>query len=167
MLTDRLEIVNERLAQVEIQRCTPAAIVSVKALLDSVAREGNLAPEPLPALYGACQSFWVAVEDTKIIGCVSLRSLTEDIGEIRLLAVAKDMQGVGIGHDLVTCVLQEAIAYQLKLVLAFSKAPLFFLKNGFQMAPGGTGSESVRVIRQTLGFKDLPESALTLMDLSA
>ena len=165
MLTERLEQVNERLDRLQIRHGIPSAVRGIKSLLDGFAAKGLLPYESEGILYGACQSFWTVFEGEQLVGCSSLRILSDEVGELRSLAVARDMQGVGIGRDLLHYALQEADAYGLKHVCAFTVCPEFFSRNGFRTYPASEFPIPEREIRQVLGFEDLSGSVVAVMDL--
>jgi amino-acid N-acetyltransferase len=69
---------------------------------------------------------------SSIIGVSALGICWEDLAEIRSLAIAKDVQGRGLGSQLVETCLEEARSLGLKKVFTLSYVPGFFSKLGFK-----------------------------------
>ena len=60
-------------------------------------------------LYQSIREFFVAVDDeNRVVGCVALHVFWEDLSEIRCLAVAEHVQGLGIGRRLVDACWESA-----------------------------------------------------------
>jgi amino-acid N-acetyltransferase len=83
-------------------------------------------------LYERLRNFLVVEENNKIIGCVALKIVWKDLGEIRSLAISKKHQGKGYGKILVKKALNEAKALDLKKIFTLTYVPEFFEKLGFE-----------------------------------
>jgi amino-acid N-acetyltransferase len=87
-------------------------------------------------LYESIREFCVAVdEENHVIGCAALHVFWEDLAEIRCLAVAEHLQGLGVGRRLVDD--------------CWSTARDFFLRCGYRIIektelPHGIWGECVR-----------------------
>lgn len=115
-----------------------AIIQDVKAihkLLSYYADQGLLLPRSLSELYDHLRDHFVLEEQgtqSSIIGVSALGICWEDLAEIRSLAIAKDVQGRGLGSQLVETCLEEARSLGLKKVFTLSYVPGFFSKLGFK-----------------------------------
>ena len=76
-------------------------------------------------------SFFVAVENKKIIACCALQIYSKRLAEVRTLAVAKEHQGKGIASKLVKKCLAEARKKKVYEVLSITGAVKLFEKQGF------------------------------------
>ncbi|MDX1920710.1 MAG: N-acetyltransferase [Candidatus Caenarcaniphilales bacterium] len=80
------------------------------------------------------RDFWVAVsKEQKIIGCASLFLWSEQLSEIKSLAVADEFTGKGIGKVLVEKCLEDARELGQRQVFALTFKPEFFFKLGFKL----------------------------------
>lgn len=67
----------------------------------------------------------------KLIGCGSLVALTDELVEVRSLAIAEGQQGKGVGAKIVHQLVEMARQRQFKQVCALTLSEGFFLKLGF------------------------------------
>ena len=70
--------------------------------------------------------------EPKVIACGSLHVLWEDIAEIRSLAVNPEFQRLGLGSEIVRCLIEEARKIRIEKVFAFTLEEEFFKKLGFK-----------------------------------
>jgi amino-acid N-acetyltransferase len=70
--------------------------------------------------------------EPKVIACGSLHVLWEDIAEIRSLAVNPKFQRLGLGSEIVRCLIEEARKIRIEKVFAFTLEEEFFKKLGFK-----------------------------------
>ena len=111
-------------------------IKAVHHLLGIYARQNLLLPRSLSEIYEHMRDYFVLVRNGEadgdsIDGVCALGICWEDLGEIRSLAVAPDLQGEGHGSLLVEACLDEARSLGLKTCFALTYVPEFFLKLGF------------------------------------
>jgi amino-acid N-acetyltransferase len=90
-------------------------------------------PRSREALQRHIDSFIVAEENGRLIGCGSLFRLGSDLVEIRSLGMAEGYKGLGLGSRLVDALLTEARAIGVPKVMALTYAVDFFRKNGFEV----------------------------------
>ena len=83
------------------------------------------------SIYGQLRDHQVMVEGDRILGCVALSIVWEDLAEIRSLAVAAEAQGQGIGDALVDRMLAEARELGIRRVFVLTFVEGFFLRLGF------------------------------------
>ncbi|HEX5407473.1 MAG TPA: amino-acid N-acetyltransferase [Pseudonocardiaceae bacterium] len=127
---------------VEIRRARIADVRRIKALVDDYAGRVLLAKE-LVTLYEAVQEFWVAELDGTVVGCGALHVLWEDLAEVRTVAVARAAAGRGIGHAVVTKLLEVARELGLARVFVLTFETDFFGRHGFVKIDGAPVSQQV------------------------
>jgi amino-acid N-acetyltransferase len=83
-------------------------------------------------LYESIREFIVAVDgENRVVGCVALHVFWEDLAEIRGLAVAERLQGIGVGRRLVEACWDSARELEIKSVFALTNAVGFFERCGY------------------------------------
>jgi amino-acid N-acetyltransferase len=96
------------------------------------ADRGLMIRRSLAELYESLREFFVAVDaDNRVVGCVALHVFWEDLSEIRCLAVAEDMQGMGVGRALVDACWESARELEVTSVFALTNATGFFERCGY------------------------------------
>jgi len=110
-------------------------VVEIKQLLDTAAEEGRVLPRELRELYENVRDFYVYKDENGVGGCVAMHIDMVDLAEVRSLVVRGDLQGKGIGRQLVNAVIEEARRLEIARVYALTREPLFFARNGFRAAP--------------------------------
>ncbi len=146
----------------------PARMDDVKpvhVLLQSFADQGLLLPRSISSLYDQLRDFIVYENDGMVKGVCSLHICWENLAEIRSLAVAADMQGQGVGAELVQECLQEAQRLLINKVFVLTYQAGFFRKLGFvdeekRALPHKIWSDCVNCPK----FPDCDEEALIWID---
>ena len=124
----------------------PAAIADVPEiyyLLEAYSSQGNLLPRSMSELYRHVRDFFVVVLDKRIAACAALEIFTEDLGEIRSLAVVDTCKGRGFAKTLVSQAVVEATRLGLRRLMALTYTPEFFYKLGFAHVAKGALPEKV------------------------
>lgn len=124
----------------------PASIQDVPEihhLLEIHAQQGNLLPRTMSELYRHLRDFFVIEVDGQVVACAALEILTENLGEVRSLAVADRCMGRGFGRRLVERVIEEARNIGLARLMALTYVPDFFHKLGFLTVSKDTLPEKV------------------------
>lgn len=116
---------------------TEGDINSIYELLTVAARDNLVLPRSIDELTGVVDSFFVAVEEGKIVGCCAIEIYNEKLAEIRSLVVAEEFQGVGIGQKLVDTCIAQAIESGIYEVLTITDKDSFFEKSGFRKTLNG------------------------------
>ncbi|GIP35859.1 N-acetyltransferase [Paenibacillus sp. J2TS4] len=116
---------------------------SLYLLIQSYAEKGIMLPRSKEMLKYSLDSFVIAEEDGRLLGCGSLCQLGKDLVEIRSLGVAEDCKGRGIGRRLVDYLLQEAGEKKIPKVMALTYEVAFFEKMGFTVVPKDIFPEKV------------------------
>jgi len=120
---------------VTVRRARTSDVPAIKALVDVYAGR-ILLEKNLVTLYEAVQEFWVADLDGEIVGCGALHVLWSDLGEVRTIAVHPRLKGAGVGHALVSRLLEVASELELKRVFVLTFEVDFFAKHGFREIDG-------------------------------
>ncbi len=144
-----------------IRRATTGDVRRIKALVDQYAGR-VLLEKDLVTLYEAVQEFWVAELDGEIVGCGALHVLWEDLAEIRTVAVAPRLAGRGIGHAVVTRLIELARELGLARLFVLTFETDFFGRHDFVKIDGAPVSQQVydemrrSADRGVAEFLDLP-----------
>ncbi len=117
-----------------IEKATIRDAPQIHALVGSFASREEMLPRPLAEIYEHLRDFFVVRENGRVMACVSLTIMWEDLAEIRSLAVDGDWQEQGVGFVLVRVCLEEARDLGIGTVFALTKQPNFFEKLGFHQA---------------------------------
>ncbi|ORJ60516.1 N-acetyltransferase [Geothermobacter hydrogeniphilus] len=103
----------------------------IHQLLNTYAGDGLMLSASLAEIYEYIRSFYVYVQQDRVVGTVRLQICWKDLAEIRSLAVAAEVAGQGIGRQLVEACLQEARDLGLPQVFALTYKVGFFTRLGF------------------------------------
>ncbi len=82
-------------------------------------------------VYTKLQNFYIAETEKKVVGCVSLVVLWEDLAEICSLAVDEEYLRKGIGKKLVNKCIEQAKLLKVTKIIALTYKDKFFEKIGF------------------------------------
>jgi len=116
--------------------CRPAAPDDVEALFELIqgyAAKGIMLPRSREALTRNIDTFIVAQDGERLIGCGSLCRLGSDLVEIRSLGIVDGYKGQGIGSKLVDALIDEAAKQGIPKVMALTYEAGFFQRNGFKI----------------------------------
>jgi amino-acid N-acetyltransferase len=118
---------------VTIRRARTADVPAVRTLLDSYVRQGILLDKATVTLYEDIQEFWVAEqdEDARVVACGALHVMWEDLAEVRTLAVAAELHGRGVGHQVLAKLLQTARWLGVRRIFCLTFEVDFFARHGF------------------------------------
>jgi amino-acid N-acetyltransferase len=113
-------------------------------------------------LYESIREFLVAVDtENRVAGCVALHVFWENLAEIRCMAVAEHVQGLGVGRRLMEGCWEAARELEVKSVFTLTSAVGFFERCGYRQTdkselPQRIWNECVRCP----AFPNCPETAL-------
>ncbi len=125
-----------------VRRARTRDVRGIKALVDHYAGRVLLAKE-LVTLYEAVQEFWVADLADALVGCGALHVLWEDLGEIRTVAVARQVVHHGVGHAVVDRLVDVGRELGLARLFVLTFETEFFARHGFVKIDGTPVSEQV------------------------
>jgi len=106
----------------------------VHDLVNAFAGRGEMLPRTMGEVYENLRDFFVVRRADRVLGCVALHIVWEDLAEVRSLAVREQSRTVGLGALLVQACIDEARRLGLKRLFALTFKPAFFEKLGFQQA---------------------------------
>ncbi|WP_433329742.1 amino-acid N-acetyltransferase [Spirillospora sp. CA-294931] len=135
--------------EVVIRRARTADVQGIRELVDLYGGSGRrLLQKTTVTLFEDVQEFWVAedVQDAsggRLVGCGALHVMWEDLAEVRSVAVAKGYGGRGIGHRIVTRLLETAAELGVRRVFCLTFEVDFFSRHGFQPILGTPVSPEV------------------------
>ena len=104
---------------------------AISDLINEYAKKGIMLSKPLETVIEGIRNFFVAEEGSEIIGCCAVAFFTEELAEIRSIAVQEKHQKNGIGKLLVAKA-EEILKYEgIKSVFALTYQEEFFTKLGY------------------------------------
>jgi len=119
-------------SEIVIERARLSDVEAMKKILDDYAASGDLLARSRLALYECVRDFFVARRGDELVGLGALHVCWADLGEVRSLAVRRDLQGSGVGRALVDRCLADALGLGLRQVFTLTYRPGFFQKLGFE-----------------------------------
>ena len=120
----------------EIRPARTSDIKGIRHLIDSYAPQGRLLSKETVTLYESVQEFTVAVEGDQVVGCGALHVLWEDLAEVRTVAVAENLRGKGVGHQILDSIIARAQAIGVKRIFCLTFETKFFGRHGFEVIEG-------------------------------
>jgi amino-acid N-acetyltransferase len=124
------------------------------SLINYYAEHDKMLFRSLAEIYENLQTFLVAEDDQKTIGCCALEVIWSDLAEIKSLAIEASSRGKGVGTALVTAALEQARYLGVPKVFALTLEPGFFERVGFTVIrkedlPMKVWSDCARCPKQT------------------
>ncbi len=116
------------------RRARPSDTRSVLALINHYSAKGLMLPRSFAQVVEKIRDFNVAVDGgelAQVKGAVALHVVGEDLAEVRSLAVAEELQGKGVGRQLMEMCLGDAQEMRLPRVFTLTYQTEFFDKLGF------------------------------------
>ena len=103
----------------------------IHRLLTLYSTQEQLLPRPVDEILAAIPQFHVIENEGRVIGCVSLAIFSDELGEVRSLAVDPGYKNMHLGEKLLNAV--EAYARKLGLtkMMALTYVEGFFRKYGY------------------------------------
>lgn len=127
-----------------VRRARTADVRSIRQLVGQYAAQRILLSKEMVTLYEDVQEFWVAEEPAgSIIGCGALHVMWEDLAEVRTLATHPDWVGGGIGHAVLSTLLEVARDLGISRVFCLTFEVDFFKRHGFEVVDGSVVSPEV------------------------
>jgi amino-acid N-acetyltransferase len=114
-----------------VRKAAMQDIQSLLRLVNAFASQGIMLPRTEFEIAENLRDFSVIHSAGEVVGCAALHFYTPTMGEIRSLAVAVAFQHSGAGRKLMTALEEEAQAFGLQAVFAFTYIPEFFAKLGY------------------------------------
>lgn len=125
-------------AAFRVRRARTSDVKEIRQLLDDYASKRILLSKETVTLYEDVQEFWVAetASDGRVIGCGALHVMWEDLAEVRTLATAFDWRGRGVGHAVLSRLLDVAVELGVTRVFCLTFEVDFFARHGFERVEG-------------------------------
>jgi amino-acid N-acetyltransferase len=121
---------------VQIRPAKTADVKSIRELVDSYAAPGQMLSKETVTLYESVQEFIVAEEGGQVVGCGALHTLWEDLAEVRTVAVKKELQKQGIGHQILEAIIKRAREVGVSRIFCLTFQTEFFGRHGFKEIQG-------------------------------
>ena len=116
---------------VKIEKACIGDVSQMHRLINQFAERDEMLARSLSEIYENIRDYFVVREGDRIIACVALHVIWEDLAEIKSLAVAETSHKQGVGSQLVKACLEEAEALGLSTVFCLTYKPAFFERVGF------------------------------------
>jgi amino-acid N-acetyltransferase len=114
-----------------IRPAKTADVKAIRELVDSYAAPGQMLSKETVTLYESVQEFIVAEDGGQIVGCGALHTLWEDLAEVRTVAVKKELQKQGIGHQILEAIIKRAREVGVSRIFCLTFQTEFFGRHGF------------------------------------
>ncbi len=116
---------------IKIEKACIKDVSQMHRLINDFADRDEMLARPLSEIYENIRDYFVVREGDKVIACVALHVMWEDLAEIKSLAVAEGSQKQGVGNELVKACLEEAKELGLSTIFCLTYKPTFFERAGF------------------------------------
>jgi len=133
------------LVELTIRRARTGDVAAIRRLVDAYSGPGpRLLEKSMVTLYEDIQEFWVAEHPKSgVIGCGALHVMWEDLAEVRTVAVDQRVRGAGVGHRIVSQLLENARGLGVRRVFCLTFEVEFFARHGFRPIHGTPVSPEV------------------------
>lgn len=122
-----------RPVEISVTKARVGDVKAIFAMVQEFASKDEMLHRPIQEIYAELRDFFVAWRGDELMGIVSLHIWGEDLAEVRSLAVAEGLRGMGAGTALIEASLAEAAGLGIKRVFALTYAVDFFKKKGFSV----------------------------------
>lgn len=161
---------------VRVRRARTSDVTHIRRLVDTYSVDRRVLSKSTVNLFEDVQEFWVAEteaasditgetpsdgEGLSVVGCGALHVLWEDLAEVRTVAVDPALRGFGVGHRIVTALLDTARGLGVRRVFCLTFETGFFAQHGFVPIQGTP--VSFRVYEELLRSYD--EGVAEFLDL--
>ena len=119
---------------INVRQAEARDVPEMARLVNDYAEQDLMLHRSLLELYEGLRDFQVAEQGGEIVGVVGLRIMWADLAEVYALAVPKELQGQGIGGQLVRAAVEEARRLGIRRVFALTYEQAFFERIGFEAA---------------------------------
>lgn len=126
-----------------VRRARTTDVFIIRHLLDQYAGQRILLSKETVTLFEDVQEFWVAELAGDVVGCGALHVMWEDLAEVRTLAVHPAYRRKGVGHALLTKLLETATDLGIARVFCLTFEVEFFARHGFVEIDGTPVSPDV------------------------
>ena len=149
-------------AAVVVRDATVADVAAIESLIAAHVADGHLLPRTAADIAAHASRFVVATAGERIVGCADIAPLSAAVGEVRSLVIGEAARGLGIGHRLVTALVERSTG-TFDSLCAFTSAPGFFIQMGFSIVPHSWLPEKIQAdCRSCARFRACGQYALML-----
>lgn len=124
--------IKKKTAGVDIRMPTESEVDAILGLFEYEVRAGKMLPRSADNIHQELDTWLVATDADRVVGCVSLVFFDASLCEVRSLAVDRSYRGRGLGSDLVLAAVELARRHGVTRVLALTRAAALFERIGFQ-----------------------------------
>lgn len=117
--------------QFHIREARPSDAAELAAFIEPFVQERKLLRRTENELEVLVEHGFIAEREGRIVGFAALEIYSPKLAELRSLAVAAEMQGLGVGKKLVQACIDRAHERRVLEVMAISSSEAFFLSCGF------------------------------------
>ena len=129
--------------ELSIRAARADEVMDILALFDIEVKAGRMLPRDPAEMAARIGDWLVAVDGDEVIGCVSLVFFSDELCELRSLAVRPDRRGGGLGHKLIRAAAEMARVRGMQRVLTLTRAVGIFEAAGFVRDTVGNYPEKV------------------------
>lgn len=165
MLTHKLELARERLQGLQLRKALPSDLPRIAALLQIYAQKDWLYAPSSDELFEDLEKIFVIHEAGQALACVALHVYDAELAEIKSLAVADELHGVGLGKQLILACLKAAAVFRLKQVFAVSSLREFFTHQGFVELQQKQLPDRIWTLRLKRGGEKIVSKRIFLLNL--
>lgn len=124
--------------EVTIRRARTDDVPAIRRLMDLYTPDRRLLSKSTVTLYEDLQEFWVGYDRGfgRVVACGALHVMWEDLAEVRSVAVDPGCSGRGIGHRIVSRLLETARELGVERVFCLTFEVDFFARHGFRPIQG-------------------------------
>ncbi len=115
----------------EIRPARMGDIPAMAELINYHAERGRMLHRSPAYLYERVRNFCVCQIDGSVVGCCAVEPVWNDLGELKSLAVAKELRGQGIGRSLIERCLETGRGISIMRVFCLTREAEFFENLGF------------------------------------
>jgi amino-acid N-acetyltransferase len=126
-----------------VRRARTSDVRAIRRLVDTYADDRRLLSKATVTLFEDVQEFFVADLDGSVVGCGALHVLWEDLAEVRTVAVDPDLRGAGVGHLVLSRLLDQAREVGVERVFCLTFETEFFHRHGFVEIEGAPVAHEV------------------------
>ena len=121
----------------KIRPAVSTDIPGLEAFIRPFVEANRLLPRTVGELTELLEHAFVAEADESLVGFAALEIYSSKLAEIRSLAVSTDVQGQGVGSDLVAACVERARQHRVLEVMAITSEDGFFRTCGFDFTLPG------------------------------
>ena len=115
----------------EVEKAIIKDVPQIHALINRFAEKDEMLARSLSEIYENIRDYFVIRDGDRVVACVALHVIWDNLAEVKSLAVAEGQQRQGLGLDLVRICVDEARNIGLGTVFCLTYKPDFFQRAGF------------------------------------